>query len=78
MKNMLDRIIAHKAKEVENAKKILPLSEIEIQARSATAPRGFIKSIQKFHSEGKPALIAEIKKASPSKGLIRPDFEPAV
>lgn len=77
MKNMLDRIIAHKRKEVENAKKILPLSEIETQARAATAPRGFIKSIQRFHGEGKPALIAEIKKASPSKGLIRPDFEPA-
>ncbi|GAA6212170.1 hypothetical protein NBRC116602_19110 [Hyphomicrobiales bacterium 4NK60-0047b] len=77
MKNMLDRIIAHKAKEVANAKNILPLSEIETQARAATAPRGFIKSIQKFHNEGKPALIAEIKKASPSKGLIRPDFDPA-
>ncbi len=74
---MLDRIIAHKATEVANAKNILPLSEIETQARAATAPRGFIKSIQKFHAEGKPALIAEIKKASPSKGLIRPDFDPA-
>ncbi len=77
MKNMLDRIIAHKAKEVANAKNILPLSEIENQARAATAPRGFVKSIQSFHSEGKPALIAEVKKASPSKGLIRPDFDPA-
>ncbi len=77
MKNMLDRIISHKAKEVANAKNILPLSEIETQARAATAPRGFIKSIKKFHDEGKPALIAEIKKASPSKGLIRPDFDPA-
>lgn len=77
MKNMLDRIIAHKAKEVANAKNILPLSEIENQARAATAPRGFIKSIQRFHGEGKAALIAEIKKASPSKGLIRPDFDPA-
>lgn len=77
MKNMLDRIISHKAKEVANAKNILPLSEIETQARAATAPRGFIKSIKKFHAEGKPALIAEIKKASPSKGLIRPDFDPA-
>lgn len=77
MKNMLDRIIAHKAKEVANAKNILPLSEIENQARAATAPRGFIKSIQRFHADGKAALIAEIKKASPSKGLIRPDFDPA-
>lgn len=77
MKNMLDRIISHKAKEVANAKNILPLSEIETQARAATAPRGFIKSIKKFHAEGKPALIAEVKKASPSKGLIRPDFDPA-
>lgn len=74
---MLDRIVAHKATEVANAKHILPLSEIENQARSATAPRGFIQSIQNFHSDGKDALIAEVKKASPSKGLIRPDFDPA-
>lgn len=77
MKNMLDRIIMHKKREVENAKNNLPLSEIEAQARAAAAPRGFITSIKNAHDLGKAALIAEIKKASPSKGLIREDFDPA-
>lgn len=77
MQNMLDRIIAHKQREVVNAKANLPLSEIEIQAKMAAAPRGFVKSILNAHQHGKPALIAEIKKASPSKGLIREDFDPA-
>jgi len=77
MQNMLDRIIIHKKQEVENAKKNLPLSEIEVQARMAAAPRGFIKAIQTTHQNKAPALIAEVKKASPSKGLIREDFDPA-
>lgn len=77
MQNMLDRIIAHKAKEVENAKSNLPLSEIEVQARMAAAPRGFVKAMQTSLAAGNPALIAEIKKASPSKGIIREDFDPA-
>jgi len=77
MQNMLDRIVMHKKKEVENAKANLPLSEIEIQARMATAPRGFINAIKTTQSQGEPALIAEIKKASPSKGMIREDFDPA-
>jgi len=77
MQNMLDRIIVHKKQEVENAQKNLPLSEIEVQARMAAAPRGFIKAIQTTLHNKAPALIAEVKKASPSKGLIREDFDPA-
>lgn len=77
MQNMLDRIIAHKAREVENAKVNLPISEIEVQARMASAPRGFVKNIYNTHQSGRAALIAEIKKASPSKGLIREHFDPA-
>ena len=77
MQNMLDRIILHKQKEVENAKANLPISELEGQARMAPLPRGFAKAIQNRHQAGQPALIAEIKKASPSKGLIREDFDPA-
>ncbi len=77
MQNMLDRIITHKLKEVENAKANLPASEIELQASMASAPRGFIRAIQNRHEHGQSALIAEIKKASPSKGLIREDFDPA-
>ena len=77
MRNMLDRIIQHKRQEVENAKANLPLSEIESQARRAAAPRGFMNAIRAHHAAASPALIAEIKKASPSKGLIRENFDPA-
>ena len=77
MHDMLDRIIQHKKREVENSKANLPLSEIESQARMAAAPRGFIKAIRSHQAAGSPALIAEIKKASPSKGLIRENFDPA-
>lgn len=78
MQNMLDRIIAHKVKEVENAKNIVPLAELEKQAGNAPEPRGFIRSIREKIGSGEAALIAEIKKASPSKGLIREDFDPVV
>ncbi len=77
MRNMLDRIIQHKKQEVENAKANLPLSEIESQARRAAHPRGFLNAIRTHHAAASPALIAEIKKASPSKGLIRENFDPA-
>lgn len=78
MQNMLDRIIAHKVKEVENAKNIVPLTELEKQVGNAPEPRGFIRSIREKIGSGEAALIAEIKKASPSKGLIREDFDPVV
>ncbi len=78
MQNMLDRIIAHKVKEVENAKNNVPLAELEKQAGNAPEPRGFIRSIREKIGSGEAALIAEIKKASPSKGLIREDFDPVV
>ena len=77
MQNMLDRIIAHKQTEVKNAKANLPLTDVEAQARMAPPPRGFIDAISNAHLRGDPALIAEIKKASPSKGMIREDFDPA-
>ena len=76
MQNMLDRIIAHKHTEVKNAKANLPLADVEAEARQAAPPRGFIDAITNAHLRGSPALIAEIKKASPSKGLIREDFDP--
>ena len=53
-----------------------PLAEIEAQAQAADTPRGFIQALENKRANGKPALIAEIKKASPSKGLIRADFNP--
>jgi len=71
--SVLDKIFAHKATEVAAAKALVSQSEIEALAAQASAPRGFLRALRS--SEGL-ALIAEVKKASPSKGLIRPDFDP--
>lgn len=73
--DILDRIKAYKLDEIAAAKRARPLSGIEDEARSASAPRGFAAALSAKAATG-PALIAEIKKASPSKGLIREDFNP--
>ena len=75
MNNVLDRIKAYKLEEVAAAKIARPLKDVEAQARNASPVRGFAKSLINAASTGY-GLIAEIKKASPSKGLIRPDFDP--
>jgi indole-3-glycerol phosphate synthase len=75
--NILDRIGAYKREEIVAAKAAVPAREMERRAREAAPPRSFAGALRAKHAEGKPALIAEIKKASPSKGLIRPDFRPA-
>jgi indole-3-glycerol phosphate synthase len=75
MATILDKIKSYKLQEVESRKAACPLSEVEEAARAAPAPRGFAAALRKAETTGY-GLIAEIKKASPSKGLIRADFDP--
>lgn len=78
MTDILDRIAAYKREDVRARKAACSQDEIERLASAASAPRGFRSALEAAHERtGRPALIAEIKKASPSKGLIRADFEPA-
>lgn len=77
MADILKRIEATKRAEIAEAKERLPLAAIERLAAQADPPRGFLAAIERRLGQDEFALIAEIKKASPSKGLIRPDFDPA-
>jgi indole-3-glycerol phosphate synthase len=74
--NVLERIGAYKREEVAAAKRARPLPAVESEARKAPPPRGFLAAIEAKLTRGDYALIAEVKKASPSKGLIRADFDP--
>ncbi len=74
--DILDKIKAYKLEEIAAQKAEIPLREIESRAREASPVRGFTKALRKASQSGY-ALIAEVKKASPSKGLIRADFNPA-
>jgi indole-3-glycerol phosphate synthase len=76
MSDILTRIARYKKDEVAARKAVRSLAEMEGRAREASAPRGFRAALERAHSAGRLALIAEIKKASPSKGLIRADFDP--
>ena len=73
---ILARIETYKRKEIEFAKQKISPEEMQKLAKQASVPRGFAAAIETHLNEDRPALIAEIKKASPSKGLIRPDFDP--
>lgn len=77
MSDTLTRILAYKRDEVAARRKMQSVADLEAAARTAGAPRGFTAALADAHAEGRHPLIAEIKKASPSKGLIRADFEPA-
>jgi indole-3-glycerol phosphate synthase len=76
MSDTLARIVAGKRDHVAACKAARPLPEVAAEARGASAPRGFLAALETARDEGRYGLIAEIKKASPSKGLIRADFDP--
>ena len=75
--NVLDKIKAYKLEDVAARKAAVPLAEVEARAREASPVRGFAERLLEASREGY-GLIAEVKKASPSKGLIRADFDPPV
>ena len=77
MSDILNKIIATKHEEVAAALAAKPLAVVEAEAAAQPAPRDFVGGIRRKIADGQPAVIAEIKKASPSKGVIRPDFHPA-
>ena len=77
MSDILDKILAVKREEIAAARKAEPLEAIRESAELAPPPRDFIGAMRAKLAAGRPAVIAEIKKASPSKGVIRPDFRPA-
>jgi indole-3-glycerol phosphate synthase len=75
--DILKTIETSKRAEIATAKALIPPAEMAARARAAPPPRGFLAALQARVATGEPALIAEIKRASPSKGLIRADFDPA-
>jgi indole-3-glycerol phosphate synthase len=74
--DILRKILARKSGEIAERAGRVPLAELKKRAQAAPAPRGFLQAIRRRLAAGQPAIIAEIKKASPSRGLLRADFRP--
>lgn len=77
MGDILAQICADKRVEVEAAKRVTSIDELKALARDAGKPRGFARALMDASAAGRAGLITEVKKASPSGGVIRPDFDPA-
>ncbi len=75
--DILQKILTRKREEIAERSARLPLAQLRQRAQAAPPARGFVNAIRARIAQGKPAVIAEIKKASPSKGLLRADFNPA-
>ncbi len=76
MSDVLEKILSYKREEVASRKAAIPLIEMQARAAEASPPRGFLNALKVRSATDGIALIAEVKKASPSRGLIRPDFDP--
>ena len=77
MSDILNKILATKREEIAASQSQAPLAELVARAKDQPPPRDFVGAIQSRIAGGRPAVIAEIKKASPSKGVLREDFRPA-
>jgi indole-3-glycerol phosphate synthase len=75
--DILRRIVARKREEITERERTMPLAEVAARAAAQGPARGFVTALQARVAAGDPAVIAEIKKASPSKGVLRADFYPA-
>jgi indole-3-glycerol phosphate synthase len=75
--DILQRILATKRDEIAMARARVPPAQVQVIARGAAPPRDFAGALQRRLAAGQPAVIAEVKKASPSKGVLRADFDPA-
>ena len=77
MSDILQRILDSKRTEVSAARVAVPLGEMQLRARAAPPPRDFVGAIRAKIAAGQPAVVAEAKRASPSRGLLRADYDPA-